>query len=115
MTNEVRSEITYLVWLSYVFFFCPVLGKMLAFRGECCVTISAPVLCSSALWLNAPGLWIILYLGCLIGTVVYAFYSECDPISSGLISSKDQVGQGRRVVRDRDAKLFIVKTSRTRS
>ena len=38
-----------------------------------------------------PGLWIILYVGCMIGAVVYAFYSECDPISAGLISSKDQV------------------------
>ncbi|PVD39576.1 hypothetical protein C0Q70_02211 [Pomacea canaliculata] len=44
-----------------------------------------------ALLLNAPGLCCILYLGCLIGVVVYAFYSECDPIGAKLIDSKDQI------------------------
>ncbi|XP_076445209.1 sodium-coupled monocarboxylate transporter 1-like [Babylonia areolata] len=44
-----------------------------------------------ALWLNAPGLWIILYLGCMIGVVVFAFYKDCDPIKASLISSKDQL------------------------
>ncbi|KAL8566592.1 hypothetical protein ACOMHN_054814 [Nucella lapillus] len=44
-----------------------------------------------ALWLNAPGLWVILYLGCMIGVVIYAFYSECDPITANIISSKDQL------------------------
>ncbi|KAL8566599.1 hypothetical protein ACOMHN_054821 [Nucella lapillus] len=44
-----------------------------------------------ALWLNAPGLWLILILGCMIGVVVFAFYSECDPITAGLITSKDQL------------------------
>ncbi|KAK7111529.1 sodium-coupled monocarboxylate transporter 1-like [Littorina saxatilis] len=44
-----------------------------------------------ALWLNVPSLWIILYVGCMIGAVVYAFYSKCDPISAGLIDSKDQL------------------------
>ena len=51
----------------------------------------ATIFLHSAMWLNAPGLCIILFLGCMIGVVVYGFYSTCDPIKSGLIDSKDQV------------------------
>ena len=44
-----------------------------------------------ALWLNFPGLCIILMLACLVGIVLYAFYSTCDPIKFGLIMASDQV------------------------
>ncbi|XP_076443078.1 sodium-coupled monocarboxylate transporter 2-like [Babylonia areolata] len=44
-----------------------------------------------AFWLNAPGLNLILILGCLIGIVIYAFYSDCDPKKAGLISKNDQL------------------------
>ncbi|XP_064601430.1 sodium-coupled monocarboxylate transporter 1-like [Liolophura sinensis] len=44
-----------------------------------------------SLWLNFPGLCLILYLCCLIGIVIYAFYSECDPKAFGLIFASDQL------------------------
>ncbi|XP_048758260.2 sodium-coupled monocarboxylate transporter 1-like [Ostrea edulis] len=44
-----------------------------------------------AIWLNFPGLCLILYLCCLIGMVVYAFYSKCDPFSFNLVKTSDQL------------------------
>ncbi|XP_021352815.1 sodium-coupled monocarboxylate transporter 2-like, partial [Mizuhopecten yessoensis] len=44
-----------------------------------------------AYWVNFPGLCIILYLCCFIGTVTYAFYRTCDPKTFGLISAADQL------------------------
>nr|XP_034311781.1 sodium-coupled monocarboxylate transporter 1 [Crassostrea gigas]XP_034311782.1 sodium-coupled monocarboxylate transporter 1 [Crassostrea gigas]XP_034311783.1 sodium-coupled monocarboxylate transporter 1 [Crassostrea gigas]XP_034311784.1 sodium-coupled monocarboxylate transporter 1 [Crassostrea gigas] len=44
-----------------------------------------------AIWLNFPGLCLILYLCCLIGMVVYAFYSTCDPFSFNLVKTSDQL------------------------
>ena len=44
-----------------------------------------------ALWINFPGLVIIMILCVLIGVVMYAFYSQCDPIKFGLIDRRDQL------------------------
>ncbi|XP_071107715.1 sodium-coupled monocarboxylate transporter 1-like [Haliotis cracherodii] len=44
-----------------------------------------------AMWINFPGLCFILYICCLIGIVIYAFYSTCDPISFKLVSASDQL------------------------
>ncbi|KAJ8318308.1 hypothetical protein KUTeg_003399 [Tegillarca granosa] len=44
-----------------------------------------------AIWLNFPGLCVILYLCSLVGIVMYAFYSTCDPIKFGLIMASDQM------------------------
>ena len=44
-----------------------------------------------ALWINFPGLVIITVLCALVGVVMYAFYSECDPIEFGLVTRRDQV------------------------
>lgn len=44
-----------------------------------------------ALWLNFPGLCLILYICCLIGIVLYDFYRTCDPKSYGLIQQADQL------------------------
>lgn len=44
-----------------------------------------------ALWLNFPGLCIILYTCCLVGIVLYAFYRLCDPVTFGLIMASDQL------------------------
>ncbi|XP_060601932.1 sodium-dependent multivitamin transporter-like [Ruditapes philippinarum] len=44
-----------------------------------------------ALWINFPGLCVILMLACLVGVVMYAFYSTCDPIKFGLIMASDQL------------------------
>ncbi|XP_060075307.1 sodium-coupled monocarboxylate transporter 1-like isoform X1 [Ylistrum balloti] len=44
-----------------------------------------------AYWFNFPGLCVILYLCCFIGTVAYAFYRTCDPKTFGLITASDQL------------------------
>lgn len=44
-----------------------------------------------AMWVNFPGLCLILYLGCFIGVAVYNLYRECDPLKFGLISANDQL------------------------
>ncbi|XP_014772705.2 sodium/iodide cotransporter-like [Octopus bimaculoides] len=44
-----------------------------------------------AIWLNFPLLLVILYLCGLIGVVLYAFYSKCDPLHAELITASDQV------------------------
>ncbi|XP_069123546.1 sodium-coupled monocarboxylate transporter 1-like isoform X2 [Argopecten irradians] len=44
-----------------------------------------------AYWFNFPGLCVILYLCCFIGTVAYAFYRTCDPKTFGLINASDQL------------------------
>ncbi|KAL5019390.1 hypothetical protein ScPMuIL_005112 [Solemya velum] len=44
-----------------------------------------------AMWLNFPGLCLLLITSCLIGIIMYAFYSSCDPISYNLVAAKDQV------------------------
>ncbi|GAB1602817.1 sodium-coupled monocarboxylate transporter 2-like [Argonauta hians] len=45
----------------------------------------------AAIWLNFPFLLIILYLCGLIGVVLYAFYSKCDPIHANIVSASDQL------------------------
>ncbi|XP_045161682.2 sodium-coupled monocarboxylate transporter 2-like [Mercenaria mercenaria] len=44
-----------------------------------------------AVWLNFPGLVLIFTLACLIGVVMYACYSECDPVKFGLVDKADQI------------------------
>ncbi|KAL3876307.1 hypothetical protein ACJMK2_034170 [Sinanodonta woodiana] len=44
-----------------------------------------------AMWINFPGLCLILYLCCFIGIVMYAFYRNCDPVQFGLVSQADQL------------------------
>ena len=44
-----------------------------------------------ALWINFPGLVTITVLCVLVGVVMYAFYSECDPIKFGLVARRDQL------------------------
>ncbi|XP_071107016.1 sodium-coupled monocarboxylate transporter 1-like [Haliotis cracherodii] len=44
-----------------------------------------------ALWINAPGLCVILMLCSMVGIVMYAFYATCDPISFGLVFASDQL------------------------
>lgn len=45
----------------------------------------------TAIWLNFPGMLIILSLVCTVGVVMYAFYSTCDPVSLKIISKTDQL------------------------
>ncbi|XP_041364434.1 sodium-coupled monocarboxylate transporter 1-like [Gigantopelta aegis] len=44
-----------------------------------------------AIWWNVVGLWMVLYLSCMIGIIMYAFYTHCDPLSFQLISATDQL------------------------
>ncbi|KAK3091104.1 hypothetical protein FSP39_017149 [Pinctada imbricata] len=44
-----------------------------------------------AYWFNWPGLCVILYVCCLIGIVLYAFYETCDPKGFNLIDASDQL------------------------
>ncbi|GAB1602027.1 sodium-coupled monocarboxylate transporter 1-like [Argonauta hians] len=44
-----------------------------------------------AIWLNFPGLALILVLCALIGIVMYAFYHTCDPKSINIIDASDQL------------------------
>ena len=43
------------------------------------------------MWMNFPGLCLILYIGCFIGVALYALYRNCDPIKFGTITATDQV------------------------
>ncbi|KAH3861726.1 sodium-dependent multivitamin transporter-like [Dreissena polymorpha] len=44
-----------------------------------------------AMWINFPGLCLILYLGCFIGIAMYNLYRTCDPIKFGLVAASDQL------------------------
>lgn len=44
-----------------------------------------------AVWMNVPGLIVIVTLCCLDGLVIFAVYSGCDLIKAGKITSNDQV------------------------
>ncbi|GAB1600201.1 sodium-coupled monocarboxylate transporter 1-like [Argonauta hians] len=44
-----------------------------------------------AMWLNFPGLCLILLICCLIGIVLYDFYKTCDPKTFGWITQSDQL------------------------
>ncbi|XP_055876018.1 sodium-coupled monocarboxylate transporter 2-like [Biomphalaria glabrata] len=44
-----------------------------------------------AIWLNFPGLCIILYLCCFIGIYMAAFYENCDPVKPGLVTDTNQI------------------------
>ncbi|XP_060553235.1 sodium-coupled monocarboxylate transporter 1-like [Ruditapes philippinarum] len=45
----------------------------------------------TALWLNFPALVVINALACLLGVVMFAFYSKCDPVKVGLVDKPDQL------------------------
>ncbi|XP_041363424.1 sodium-coupled monocarboxylate transporter 2-like [Gigantopelta aegis] len=44
-----------------------------------------------AMWINMPGLVVMLILSAMTGILAYAFYEHCDPKSFGLISAGDQL------------------------
>ncbi|KAK3091315.1 hypothetical protein FSP39_018871 [Pinctada imbricata] len=47
--------------------------------------------CRQALWLNFPGMLLILSLVCTVGVVMYAYYAGCDPVTVGAIKKTDQL------------------------
>jgi len=44
-----------------------------------------------AVWMNFPGLVVIITLTCMIGITMFAFYKDCDPVKFGLINKADQM------------------------
>ncbi|KAH9494387.1 hypothetical protein Btru_021750 [Bulinus truncatus] len=44
-----------------------------------------------AIWLNFPGLCIILYLCCFIGIYMSTFYENCDPVKPGFVTDTNQI------------------------
>lgn len=44
-----------------------------------------------ALWLNFPGLLLMVGLTCFLGIIMYGFYSDCDPVKFGLLDKNDQI------------------------
>ena len=44
-----------------------------------------------ALWLNVPGLWLILLLGSFVGLFMGAFYEKCDPLKAGFVKNGNQM------------------------
>ena len=44
-----------------------------------------------AMWINLPGLTLLLTICALCGMVVFAEYHQCDPIRVGRIQQRDQV------------------------
>ncbi|WAQ97427.1 SC5A6-like protein [Mya arenaria] len=44
-----------------------------------------------AMWINFPGLCLILYIGCFIGVALFSLYRHCDPIKFELITASDQL------------------------
>lgn len=49
------------------------------------------VLFSRALYFNLLGLWIILFCAVFSGLIMYCYFKDCDPWTSGLVSAPDQV------------------------
>ena len=44
-----------------------------------------------AIWLNFPGLVLIMTLVCMIGILMFAFYSNCHPVKYGIVTRNDQL------------------------
>ncbi|XP_076072251.1 sodium-coupled monocarboxylate transporter 2-like [Mytilus galloprovincialis] len=44
-----------------------------------------------AIWLNLPGMFIVLTLVCLVGVTMYSYFSTCDPVTLGIVEKTDQL------------------------
>ncbi|RUS71148.1 hypothetical protein EGW08_021087 [Elysia chlorotica] len=56
-----------------------------------CMSCSSVRRAQIAIWINLPGLIFIVSASCMIGVVMYAFYTDCHPISFGLVEKTDQL------------------------
>lgn len=45
----------------------------------------------SVIWINLPGLSLLLTITCVIGLAIYAKYKDCDPLKSKQVTSADQL------------------------
>ncbi|CAG5127309.1 unnamed protein product, partial [Candidula unifasciata] len=56
-------------------------------------TVTCPTLRKAqlAMWLNFPGLCVILYISCVIGMFMAAFYEKCDPMKAKFVDDSNQI------------------------
>lgn len=56
--------------------------------------------CFRALWINLPLLMTNISLASIAGIIIYSYFRDCDPLTSGAITAVDQVQRitGMRVV-----------------
>ncbi|XP_069124075.1 sodium-coupled monocarboxylate transporter 1-like isoform X1 [Argopecten irradians] len=71
-------------------FWCCIYGVNQA-QVQRAVSVSSLSNARKAIWLNFPGMTMILTLVCLVGVVMYSYYERCDPVSLGIIKSSDQL------------------------
>lgn len=64
------------------------INQMQIQRYLCCPTKAAA---RKSLWLNYPGIVIVVTIYCFLGLVLYANYWSCDPLSSSQIYQADQI------------------------
>ena len=55
------------------------------------LTVKTQAIAQKAIWLSGIAITIILSIVAYAGLIIYAYYEECDPINSGLVSTKDQL------------------------
>ena len=56
------------------------------------LTVKREGTAKKAIWLSGIAITVILSVVAYAGLVIYAHYINCDPIKSGLVSTKDQSG-----------------------
>ncbi|XP_033749429.1 LOW QUALITY PROTEIN: sodium-coupled monocarboxylate transporter 2-like [Pecten maximus] len=88
--NPAKRHSVWSLVIGGTFTWVAIYGVNQAMVQRCC-TCSSLKKAQLAIWVNFPGLCLILYLCCLIGMVMYGFYSRCDPFKFGLVQSSDQL------------------------
>ncbi|GFS00670.1 sodium-coupled monocarboxylate transporter [Elysia marginata] len=86
---SVRHSVWSLVFGAY-FTWVAIFGVNQA-QVQRCVTCRSLKEVQIALWMNFPGLCLILYLGCFIGIYMAAFYENCDPLKTNFVSDSNQL------------------------
>ena len=61
-----------------------------------------------ALWLNIPGLFLVVTICALDGMVIFATYADCDLKEQGKITRGDQVENGAQSLRESVGQGFIL-------
>ncbi|OWF49417.1 Sodium-coupled monocarboxylate transporter 2 [Mizuhopecten yessoensis] len=88
--NPAKRHSVWSLVIGGTFTWVAIYGVNQAMVQRCC-TCSSLKQARLAIWLNFPGLCLILYLCCFIGMVMYGFYRNCDPLKFGLVQSSDQL------------------------
>ncbi|XP_028372491.1 sodium-coupled monocarboxylate transporter 2 [Phyllostomus discolor] len=56
-----------------------------------CISCKTEKHAKLALYFNLLGLWIILFCAVLSGLIMYSYFKDCDPWTSGIVSAPDQL------------------------